>query len=100
MGGMPTPPPRSSARGRPGTASKGRPMGPMTLSRAPGRFPASSLVPWPTSLYRMSAQPAPASTRISDMGRRIASSGSQLTCTKDPGRARAAILGAWMRSRH
>ena len=45
MGGIPTPPPSSNARERPGIASNGRPMGPMTLSRAPGRFPASSLVP-------------------------------------------------------
>ena len=38
MGGMPTPPPRSSAREWPATASNGRPTGPMTFNRAPGAF--------------------------------------------------------------
>ena len=50
IGGMPTPPPMSSGRGRSGWKAKGLPMGPSTLSVSPGRRSLSNRVPSPTTL--------------------------------------------------
>ncbi len=50
MGGIPTPPPMSSASGCVSGTENGTPMGPMTLSRSPGVRSASSAVPGPTVL--------------------------------------------------
>ena len=50
MGGMPTPPPMSSVRGRSRFGVKGRPIGPIRLMVSPGRRSLSARVPVPTAL--------------------------------------------------
>ena len=50
MGGMPTPPPTSSARGRFGSGRNGWPMGPSTLIASPARRRDSARRPGPTIL--------------------------------------------------
>jgi hypothetical protein len=79
----------SVADGRNGT-----PIGPSTDSVSPTLRAASSAVPRPCALNRMSSVPLVASARMIDIGRRIASEGAQRKCTKLPGRARRAISGA------
>ncbi len=97
IGGIPTPPPTSSVRGRCGSGVNPLPMGPRTLMRSPARFCDSNLRPGPTILYRMSIQPPFASARMIDSGLRIGSSASQLRWAKLPGVAAAAVRGACSR---
>ena len=99
IGGMPTPPPMASTRGRAGSGLNGLPIGPSTLIASPRRRVASWRVPTPTALYSSSICPLCTVARRIDSGRRIGRSGPQRRCTNCPGRARAAMPGAVRRSR-
>jgi len=50
IGGMPTPPPSSSVRGRSACGVNGLPIGPNTLTSSPARRVASACSPGPTTL--------------------------------------------------
>ena len=98
IGGIPTPPPSASSRGRVGSTVKPWPIGASTLMTSPGCRRPSSSSPWPFgACTRIRASLRPRSTRMIDNGRRIGTDGSQAMCANVPGTALRAARGAWTR---